>query len=157
MLEIGFDGDALDRTDAVAQRPAPDPDWRLCEDGLEHRASGYFIAREEIAHRRGDGLWTWPMQLAEKAWCAPVGFRRTFLGALERYGVARDAALDRSFALGFGLHDPGQRQNDRFVALGEAMRPRNPDRKRAATAETRRNLRERPRQGGDTRMLAHAP
>ncbi|WP_232631866.1 hypothetical protein [Methylobacterium sp. Leaf118] len=156
MLEIGFDGDAVERTEAPAPRSAPDPDWRLLEEGLEHRASGYFIARDEIAHRRGDGLWTWPMQLAEKAWCAPVGFRRTFLAALERYGVSPDAALDRSFALGFGLHDPGQRQNDRFVALGEVVRPRHPDRKRAATGEPRRTVRERPRQGVDTRILAHA-
>ena len=162
MLEIGFDGDALHPEDAQARpaagRPGPDPDWRLHEDGLEHRGSGYFIAREEIAFRRGDGLWTWPMQLAEKAWCAPLGFRRSFLAALDRYGIAGDAALDRSFALGFGLHDPGQPRQDGFVPLGELVRPRLPERKRAAPSEGRRAGREsgRPRPRLERRSLAHA-
>jgi hypothetical protein len=159
MLEIGFDGDVFDRTeDAVRPavvRPTVDPDWRLREDGLEHKGTGYFIAREEIDYRRGDGLWTWPMQLAEKAWCAPTGFRRSFLAALDRYGVAPDASLARSFAVGFGLYDPGQRKNDGFVALGELVRPRSPECKFAAAAEPRRTARERPRT--EPRVLAHAP
>ncbi len=66
------------------------------------------------------------MQLAEKAWCAPAGFRRSFLAALDRYGIAPDAELARSFAVGFGLYDPGQRKNDGFVALGDLVRPRSP-------------------------------
>ena len=158
MLEIGFDGDTFEQTeDAVrpaVARPSVDPDWRLREDGLEHKGTGYLIAREEIDYRRGDGLWTWPMQLAEKAWCAPVGFRRSFLAALDRYGIAPDAALARSFAIGFGLHDPGQRKNDGFVALGELVRPRNPERKRATAGEPRRTGRERSRT--EPRVLAHA-
>ncbi len=158
MLEIGFDDDALDRVaDAVrpvARRPSVDPDWRLREDGLEHRGTGYLIAREEMDYRRSDGLWTWPMQLAEKAWCAPTGFRRSFLAALDHYGIAPDAELARSFAVGFGLHDPGQRKNDGFVALGELVRARNPERKRAAAGEPRRTGRERPRT--EPRILAHA-
>lgn len=158
MLEIGFDGDALDRTGdparPAAARPTVDPDWRLREDGLEHKGTGYLIAREEIDYRRGDGLWTWPMQLAEKAWCAPAGFRRSFLAALDRYGIAPDAELARSFAVGFGLSDPGQRKNDGFVALGELVRPRSPERKRAAMGEPRRPGRERPRT--EPRVLAHA-
>ena len=154
MIEIGFDDDALDRPAPAAQGPSPDRDWRILDDGLEHPASGYFIAREEIASRRGDGLWTWPMQLAEKAWCAPLGFRGVFLAALERYGVAADADLARSFALGFGIQDAGQRHNDRFVALGELVRPRTAERKRVLPVEGRRSGRERPRQGADTRMPA---
>lgn len=154
MIEIGFDDDALDRPTPAAQRPSPDWDWRILDDGLEHVASGYFIAREEIESRRGDGLWTWPMQLAEKAWCAPLGFRRVFLAALERYGVAADADLARSFALGFGIQDAGQRHNDRFVALGELVRPRTPERKRTLPVEGRRSGRGCPRQGADTRMPA---
>ncbi|GJE71908.1 hypothetical protein [Methylorubrum podarium] len=153
MIEIGFDDDGLDRPASAAQ-PAPDRDWRILDDGLEHRASGYFIAREEIASRRGDGLWTWPMQLAEKAWCAPVGFHRVFTAALERYGVAADVELARSFALGFGIQDAGQRHNDRFVALGELVRPRTAERKRVLSGEGRRTGRERPRQGADTRAPA---
>lgn len=150
MIEIGFDDDLLDRPAPAALR-TPDRDWRILEEGLEHPASGYFIARDEIASRRGDGLWTWPMQLAEKAWCAPAGFRTVFLAALERYGVAADESLARSFALGFGIQDAGQRHIDRFVALGELVRPRVPERKRAAAVEGRRAGRERPRQGADTR------
>ncbi|MEH3120026.1 MAG: hypothetical protein PGN25_21180 [Methylorubrum populi] len=154
MIEIGFEDDLLDRPEAPARRPAPDRDWRILDDGLEHRASGYFIAREEIAGRRGDGLWTWPMQLAEKAWCAPPSFRRVFMAALDRYGIASDEGLTRSFALGFGIRDAGQRHDDRFVALGELVRPRMPERKRPLPAEGRRTGRERPRQGADTRAPA---
>lgn len=151
MIEIGFDDDLLDRPEAPAPRAAPDRDWLILEDGLEHRGSGYFIAREEIASRRGDGLWTWPMQLAEKAWCAPVAFRGVFMAALDRYGIAPDDGLSRSFVLGFGIQDAGQRHNDHFVALGELVRPRAPERKRVPAAEGRRTGRERPRQGAETR------
>ncbi len=154
MIEIGFDGDLLDQPRGAARPASPDRDWRLLDEGLEHPASGYFIAREEIASRRGDGLWTWPMQLAEKAWCAPLGFRRVFLAALDRYGIAADEGLTRSFALGFGIQDAGQRHNDRFVALGELVRPRGAERKRTLPAEGRRPGRERPRQGADTRVPA---
>lgn len=154
MIEIGFDDDGLDRPAPAARQSSPDRDWRILEEGLEHPASGYFIAREEIASRRGDGLWTWPMQLAEKAWCAPLGFRRVFLAALDRYGVVADADLALSFALGFGIQDAGQRHNDQFVALGELVRPRTAERKRTAPAEGRRIGRERPRQGADTRAPA---
>ncbi|MEN3211362.1 hypothetical protein [Methylorubrum populi] len=154
MIEIGFDDDVIDRPAPAAQNASPDREWCIRDDGLEHAASGYFIAREEIASRRGDGLWTWPMQLAEKAWCAPASFRRVFLAALERYGVTADADLARSFALGFGIQDAGQRHNDRFVALGELVRPRVPGRKRTLPLEGRRSGRERPRQGADTRAPA---
>ena len=154
MIEIGFDDDLLDRPVASASRQSPDHNWRLLDEGLEHSASGYFIPRDEIASRRGDGLWTWPMQLAEKAWCAPAGFRQVFLAALDRYGITPDDGLARSFALSFGIQDAGQRHNDRFVALGELVRPRMPERKRAVPGEGRRTGRERPRQGGDTRVPA---
>ncbi len=61
MIEIGFDDDVIDRPAPAAQNVSPDREWCIRDDGLEHAASGYFIAREEIASRRGDGLWTWPM------------------------------------------------------------------------------------------------
>ncbi|MBD8907807.1 hypothetical protein [Methylorubrum zatmanii] len=154
MFQIGFDDDLRDRSEAPAPSAAADRDWHILDEGLEHRASGYFIAREEIAHRRSDGLWTWPMQLAEKAWCAPLAFRRVFMAALDRYGIAPDRDLTRSFALGFGIQDAGQRHNDHFVALGELVRPRMPERKRASAGEGRRTGRERPRQGAETRLPA---
>lgn len=154
MFEIGFEDDLRDETEASAQSVRADRDWNILDEGLEHRTSGYFIAREEIGHRRGDGLWTWPMQLAEKAWCAPSSFRRSFMAALDRYGIAPDPDLARSFALGFGIQDAGQRHNDRFVALGELVRPRLPERKRTLGSEGRRTGRERPRQGTEARLPA---
>lgn len=109
-------------------------DWSLVSEGLEHRATGYFIAREALGARRGDGLWTWPLQLAEKSWCTPRLFREVFLAALERFGLTADEALSRSFAVGFGLR-PAQSGRDGFVALGDVLRPRSAERKRPAEAK----------------------
>jgi hypothetical protein len=46
--------------------------WRVLASGLEHKATGYWIPREEFAFRRADGEWLWPAQLAEKSWCVPA-------------------------------------------------------------------------------------
>lgn len=124
-------------------------EWRLSGNGLEHRGTGYFIARDLIGMRRGD-LWEWPMHLAEKSWCSARSFRQAFLTALEAYGLSGDASLTRSFAVGFGLvAAPASRstETDDFVALGDLVRPRpttatksvSPpaDRKRAPMGEAR--------------------
>lgn len=110
-------------------------DWQVLPDGLEHRGTGYFIERDLIAGRRGDGLWSWPLQLAEKRWCAPGVFREAFLAAVERFGFERDEALSRSFAVGFGLR-PGAGGCEGFVALSEFVRPKSASR-RPSQVDTR--------------------
>ena len=106
--------------DAVAQEPAlfENEGWTLTASGLEH-ANGYFIPRDEIRARRDDGLWAWPLHMAEKLWCAPRPFAEAFLRALLAFAVEPDAELARSLAVlrdrrrGLGAaHDHG------FVPLG---------------------------------------
>lgn len=78
-----------------------DAAWHVTAEGLEHAATGYFIERAVIDARRSDGLWEWPLQLAEKAWCQPGSFADAFRAALARFGFAEDEALDRSLAVAF--------------------------------------------------------
>ena len=117
-------------------------DWRVAADGLEHRETGYFIARDTIAQRRGD-LWEWPMHLAEKNWCTPRSFREAFLAAVAAFGIDLDAALSQSFAVAFGLvTGAGTRRVDAgFIALGDLVRPKpvssGAARKRNPAAEAR--------------------
>lgn len=92
--------DTLEICDAVLFRNA---EWEVSARGLEHRGTGYEIAREGIDRRRGPDLWDWPLHMAEKGWCTPSLFREAFLVALDRFGLSRDAALAESFALGFGI------------------------------------------------------
>lgn len=72
-------------------------DWQVQADGLEHARTGYFIARHEIAKRRSDGLWMWPVHMMEKDWVAEDAFAAAFRLALAAFGIAADAMLDRSF------------------------------------------------------------
>jgi hypothetical protein len=72
-------------------------DWTVTADGLEH-ANGYFIEREEVAFRRGDGVWMWPVHMAEKLWCAPESFREAFAAAVQAYGIEADAGLALALA-----------------------------------------------------------
>lgn len=109
-------------------------DWQLSIEGLEHRATGYFIERAALSARRSDGLWSWPLQLAEKSWCTPRLFREAFLVALARFGLIPDPALTRSFAVGFGTR-PALGKHDGFVALGELVRPKSAARKRPVEAK----------------------
>ncbi len=111
--------------DAGAAVTFRNDDWSLSDDGLEH-ASGYFIGRSVLGARREEGLWDWPLQMAEKRWCRPSLFREAFLAALDRFGLERDAALGRSFALGFGIR-AGQGGAEGFVSLGDLMRPASPE------------------------------
>ena len=100
-------------------------DWSVQADGIEHRASGYFIAREVVAARRAEGLWDWPLQMAEKRWCRPSLFREAFLAALDRFGIGRDADLLRSFALGYGIRAVMSPAADVFVSLADVLQPRD--------------------------------
>lgn len=78
-------------------------EWALTEGGLGHKRTGYFIEREALASRRSDGLWTWPLQMAEKLWCAPALFVEAFLRALRVCAIEPDPALALSLAaLGSG-------------------------------------------------------
>lgn len=131
--------------DEICATAAPlfgNAEWSVLPEGLEHRASGYFIARDVLGMRRGD-LWEWPLHLAEKSWCRPLPFREAFLAALETFTIARDAGLAPSFAMGFGL-TTGQgigKATEGFVALGEVIRPKaqkqSGGRKRSASPEVR--------------------
>ncbi|KQP91725.1 MULTISPECIES: hypothetical protein [unclassified Methylobacterium] len=113
-----------------ACRPSPilfeNADWRVAADGLEHRETGYFIAREAIGIRR-DNLWEWPLHLAEKNWCTVRLFREAFLAAIDAFGVARDADLAQSFAVAFGFVASGasQKSEEDFVSLGDLVRPKS--------------------------------
>ena len=116
-------------------------DWSLSADGLEHRGTGYFIGRDVVAARRAEGLWDWPLQMAEKAWCRPSLFREAFLAALERFGIARDAGLTRSFALGYGIRAVDVPAPDAFVTLADVLKPRDlPETVRVATRRPARAL-----------------
>jgi hypothetical protein len=126
----------------LAVRLFENAEWRLLPDGLEHRATGYFIARDAIGMRRGD-LWEWPLHLAEKSWCTLRSFRQAFLAAVDTFGAAPDDGLDQSFAVGFGrVAGAGTRAGaDDFIALGEVVRPKSttglPTRKRSAGIDPR--------------------
>lgn len=99
-------------------------DWSVQADGIEHRETGYFIARTALAMRRSEGLWDWPLQMAEKRWCRPSLFREAFLAALDRFGIPRDAELIRSFALGYGIRAVVAPAAETFVSLGDMLKPR---------------------------------
>ncbi|MCJ2073586.1 hypothetical protein MKK75_33170 [Methylobacterium sp. J-030] len=99
-------------------------EWSVQPDGIEHRDTGYFIARDALAARRAEGLWDWPLQMAEKRWCRPSLFREAFLAALDRFGIARDAELIRSFALGYGIRAVVSPAAETVVTLAEMLQPR---------------------------------
>jgi hypothetical protein len=77
-------------------------DWAVTAEGLEHRGNGYFIPREELGQRRSDGLWAWPVHMAEKLWCGPAQFAEAFMQAVRAYGLEADAGLALAF------HDAGR-------------------------------------------------
>jgi hypothetical protein len=76
--------------------------WIVTAEGLDHRDIDYFIPAAALAQRRDDGLWMWPLQLAEKTWCAAGPFAEAFLAALRAFGHRADAQLEHSLAA-FGL------------------------------------------------------
>ena len=112
-------------------------DWSVDADGLEHHGTGYFIDRSTLAARRDEGLWDWPLQMAEKCWCRPSLFREAFLAALDRFGIPRDADLTRSFALGYGIRAIETPVADGFLALGVFVAQRETPRATAARRSVR--------------------
>ncbi len=72
-------------------------EWLVTEDGLEHKTTGYFIERECLNQRREDGLWTWPLHMAEKSWCAMMPFAEAFACAASVYHVETGAELAQTF------------------------------------------------------------
>ncbi|MBF9195775.1 hypothetical protein [Microvirga terrestris] len=62
-------------------------EWLLSEGGLEHKTTGYFIDRESLGQRREDGLWSWPLHMAEKSWCGMQPFSEAFTCALSVFGI----------------------------------------------------------------------
>lgn len=82
----------------VEERPLfENEDWAVVESGLEHKRTGYFIERDVLAQRRSDGLWLWPLHVAEKSWCRMATFMEAFSCAASAYGVSADVELARSF------------------------------------------------------------
>jgi len=72
-------------------------EWLVTEDGLEHKTTGYFIERESVGQRREDGLWTWPLHMAEKSWCAMTPFAEAFSCAASVYNVETGTDLAQTF------------------------------------------------------------
>jgi hypothetical protein len=72
-------------------------EWLVTKDGLEHKTTGYFIERESLGQRREDGLWTWPLHMAEKSWCAMTPFAEAFSCAASVYNVETGSELARTF------------------------------------------------------------
>jgi len=72
-------------------------EWLVTEDGLEHKTTGYFIERESLNQRRDDGLWTWPLHMAEKSWCSMTPFAEAFSCAASVYDIETGAELAQTF------------------------------------------------------------
>ncbi|SCZ05311.1 hypothetical protein [Microvirga guangxiensis] len=72
-------------------------EWLVTEEGLEHKTTGYFIERESLGQRREDGLWTWPLHMAEKSWCAMTPFAEAFSCAASIYGASAGPELAQTF------------------------------------------------------------
>src|SRR3954447_12824729 len=74
-------------------------EWIVTENGLEHKQTGYVIERVDLAQRRDDRLWIWPMHMAEKSWCTMAPFVEAFSCAASLFGVKTDAGLAESFKI----------------------------------------------------------
>jgi len=102
-------------------------DWLVTEGGLEHKTTGYFIARESLGQRRDDGLWSWPLHMAEKSWCAMMPFVEAFSCAAAVYGVRTDADLAQTFRIARSEISPWPRLNDQAFnpapLISQALRP----------------------------------
>jgi hypothetical protein len=72
-------------------------EWLVTQTGLEHKHTGYSIDRDRLGDRRSDGLWLWPLHMAEKQWCALAPFTEAFTCAAALYEVKVDADLAQSF------------------------------------------------------------
>ena len=72
-------------------------EWLVTEGGLEHKRTGYFIERASLGSRRSDGLWSWPLHMAEKQWCTLAPFTEAFTCAAASYGLGLDTDFAHSF------------------------------------------------------------
>jgi hypothetical protein len=72
-------------------------EWLVTAGGLEHKDTGYFIDRQSLGDRRSDGLWSWPLHMAEKRWCTLPPFAEAFTCAAAVYDIGVDTDLARSF------------------------------------------------------------
>lgn len=115
-------------------------DWEVTGDGIEHLDTGYFISATVLASRRCDGLWEWPMHMAEKSWCSARPFREAFLAALDLHGIDADDALTRSFAVAAGTRSAASGVAG-FVPLSALVKPRSPERKRPIRDDRRAVIR----------------
>jgi hypothetical protein len=89
-------------TMAAEQAIFENEDWLVTEDGLEHKTTGYFIERESLANRRDDGLWSWPLHMAEKSWCSMTAFAEAFTCAASVYNIETGAELAQTFKMARG-------------------------------------------------------
>ena len=113
-------------TEMTAERTLfENEEWSVLDGGLEHKRTGYFIERDELANRRPDGLWSWPFHMAEKSWCTMPAFTEAFTCAAAIYGFAADAALARSFEVARCEIAPWPRtaRAHRLIAAGGAGLP----------------------------------
>jgi hypothetical protein len=76
-------------------------EWVVGESGLEHKRTGYFIGRDALSQRRADGMWLWPLHVAEKSWCRMGPFMEAFSCAASVYGTRSDMASDLDLARSF--------------------------------------------------------
>ena len=74
-------------------------EWLVVESGLEHKTTGYFIDRGSLGQRRDDGLWTWPLHMAEKSWCRMAPFAEAFSCAASVYDIETGADLAQTFKI----------------------------------------------------------
>lgn len=74
-------------------------EWLVTASGLEHKGTGYFIERESLGAKRGDGLWSWPLHMAEKTWCAMAPFAEAFSCAVAFHRIESDIDLARTFTI----------------------------------------------------------
>ena len=72
-------------------------EWLVTAGGLEHKETGYYIDRDRLSDRRSDGLWSWPLHMAEKRWCTLAPFTEAFTCAAAVYEIALDTDFAKSF------------------------------------------------------------
>ncbi|WP_230531344.1 hypothetical protein [Microvirga roseola] len=106
-------------------------EWLVTESGLEHKTTGYFIDRDSLGQRREDGLWAWPLHMAEKSWCTAAVFAEAFACAAATYRVEMDADLARTFRIARSEISPWpQPEKQRFhpaPPLPASLRPEESD------------------------------
>ena len=97
-------------------------DWTVTPAGLEHKRTGYFIESALLGDRRSDGLWSWPLHMAEKLWCAPALFAEAFLRAIRACAIEPDRSLALSWQAARRVPAAAPGENGREpVQLGDLL------------------------------------